>query len=355
MPAGAPDRAVAAVRRAVREAIAPIGAAPAGDGLPLVLVACSGGPDSLALAAGTAFVAERCGVRAGAVVVDHGWDDDSAARSARVAACCRSLGLGPVDVRSLPPGVAPTETAAREARAQALEDAAAATGATAVLLGHTRDDQAETVLLGLARGSGARSLAGMPARRGILRRPLLGISRAETVRACAAPGLAPWADPANADRRHTRARVRADLLPALTAALGEGVVAALARTADQLRADADLLDLLARDAGRAVAVPPGAGELLALDATGLAALPVALQGRVVHAVLRAAGCPPAEVTAAHVGAVAGLATRWRGQGPLPLPGHRTARRHGAKIVLTGPGVSPPEPPSAPEPPPLGAL
>ncbi|HEY8720806.1 tRNA lysidine(34) synthetase TilS, partial [Pengzhenrongella sp.] len=182
-----PAPAVAAARLAVRADLADLP-----DGA-LVLVACSGGPDSLALAAATAFVAPRAGLRAGAVVVDHGLQRGSARVADDAATACRVLGLAPVRVVRVDVGArGGPEAAARTARYDALEAAAVELGAAAVLLGHTLDDQAETVLLGLARGSGARSLAGMPARRGSLRRPLLGLRRADTLAVCAALGLEPW-------------------------------------------------------------------------------------------------------------------------------------------------------------------
>ena len=225
---------VATVRNAVRGSLAGLAS---GD---LVLAACSGGPDSLALASALAFVAPRAGLRAGAVTVDHGLQEGSSDRAAQVAAVLRGLGLDPVRAVTVTvDGNGGPEAAARTARYAALEKAAADLGAAAVLLGHTLDDQAETVLLGLARGSGARSLAGMAPRRGIFLRPLLGVRRQATAGACAAVGLVPWADPHNADRRFARVRVRLDALPALEAALGPGVAEALARTADQLRDDAD--------------------------------------------------------------------------------------------------------------------
>src|SRR5215469_4720405 len=164
-----PAPAVAAVRNAVRGCLDDL--AP-GD---LVLVACSGGADSLALAAALAFVAPRAGLRAGGVTVDHGLQEGSAARAADVTSALTALGLDPVrGVAVAVDGLGGPEAAARAARYDALAQTAEQTGATAVLLGHTLDDQAETVLLGLARGSGPRSLAGMPPRRGVFRRPLLG-------------------------------------------------------------------------------------------------------------------------------------------------------------------------------------
>lgn len=225
----------------------------------LVLVACSGGADSLALAAATAFVAPRLGLRAGAVSVDHGMQPGSAQISRRAIDQCADLGLDPALVR--PAGAAPTgqgpEAAARAVRYRALEEAAVQTGAAAILLGHTMDDQAETVLLALARGSGTRAVAGMAPARGRYLRPLLGVRRARTEAACAEAGLEPWEDPANvADgpwRSATgaalpRAALREQVLPVLTQVLGPEVTAALSRTADLARADADLLDDLAAQA-----------------------------------------------------------------------------------------------------------
>ncbi|MHB8450889.1 MAG: tRNA lysidine(34) synthetase TilS, partial [Mycobacteriales bacterium] len=229
-----PPPALAAVRVAVRVALADL------PGDARVLVALSGGADSLALLA--ASLHERPG-RTAAAGGDHGWSPDSAGRAAEVAAVAGLAGADQVAVLTVP--VTTGEAAAREERYRALTAEAGRQRAAAVLLGHTRDDQAETVLLGLARGSGARSLAGMARCRGVFRRPLLDLPRATTRAACAAAGLSPWQDPANTDPRFARARVRGHLLPVLEAELGPGVGAALARTADLLRDDADALDALA--------------------------------------------------------------------------------------------------------------
>ena len=196
----------------------------------------------------------------------------------------------------------------------------------AVLLAHTRDDQAETVLLGLARGSGGRSLAGMDARSGRYRRPLLALDRA-TVRA-AVEGLPVWDDPHNDDPAFARVRVRHAALPALEDALGPGVAAALARTAALLRADADALDEWAARAGADVTGPDGS-----LDVAALAALPLAVRSRVVRAAALAAGAPPSDLRAEHVEAVDALVTGWHGQGPLELPGRVTARRECGRLQI----------------------
>jgi tRNA(Ile)-lysidine synthase len=306
---------VAAVRNAVRASLA--GLAP-GD---LVLAACSGGPDSLALAAALAFVAPRAGLAAGAVTVDHGLQEGSADRAAEVAATLRALSLDPVRAIAVTvDGDGGPEAAARAARYAALEKAAADLGAAAVLLGHTLDDQAETVLLGLARGSGARSLAGMAPRRGIFLRPLLGVRRQATADACAALGLIPWADPHNADRRFARVRVRLDALPALEAALGPGMAEALARTAGQLRDDAEVLEKI------------GSEERTVATAS-LAGLPGAVRSRVLRSAALAAGCPAGALTAAHVARVEELVTNWHGQRWVDLPGGIRASRRSGQVLF----------------------
>ncbi|HET9971964.1 MAG TPA: tRNA lysidine(34) synthetase TilS [Streptosporangiaceae bacterium] len=327
-----PGVAVAEVRTAVRACLAGL---TAGE---LVLVACSGGADSLALAAATAFVAPRLGLRAGAVTVDHGLQPGSAERAADIVVLLAKLGLDPVRstaVAVAPAGASGPENAARVARYGALDTAAAADGATAVLLGHTLDDQAETVLLGLARGSGGRSLAGMPARRGRYRRPLLAVRRAATAAACAELGLEPWQDPHNSDFRFTRARVRHQALPALEAALGPGVAEALARTAAQLRADAECLDDLAfAESGQ---LRRGGSDPAGLDVAWLAALPAAIRTRVLRDAAVMAGCPPGALAAGHIGQVDALVTAWRGQRWADLPGGVRARRQAGKVWFSSTG------------------
>jgi tRNA(Ile)-lysidine synthase len=314
---------VAAIRNAVRLALHS-GAGPGG----LVLVACSGGADSLALAAATAFVAPRLGVRAGLVTVDHGLQAGSAARAAAVAEWGRSAGLDPVEVATVEVTGRPggPEAAARDARYEALSSAAERNGASAVLLGHTRDDQAETVLLALARGAGPRGLSGMPYSRGLLLRPLLGVSRDDTRKACAALGLAAWADPHNTDPAYARSRVRADALPALIAALGPGVVANLARTAALTAADAAFLDQVAAEALIGSRSPAG------LSIRELSGLSPAIRSRVLHAWARELGAPGAALSHRHVVALDALVTEWHGQGPASLPGGIVVGRRSGDLV-----------------------
>jgi tRNA(Ile)-lysidine synthase len=318
-----PAPAVASVRNAVRAGVTDL----APDGL--VLAACSGGADSLALAAALAFVGPRAGLRAGAVTVDHGLQEGSATRAASVAAVLAGLGLDPVRTASVSVEVGTDraggpEAAARTARYAALSRVAAGDGAAAVLLGHTLDDQAETVLLGLARGSGPRSLAGMPPRRGVFRRPLLGLRRPVTAEACAALGLDPWQDPHNADRRFARVRVRLDALPALEAALGPGVAEALARTAGQLRADAEVLEKISSE--RTDGDSP-------LSASSLAELPGAVRTRVLRSAALAAGCPAGALTAGHVARIEELVTGWHGQRWIDLPGGVRASRRAGQLCF----------------------
>lgn len=336
-PAGPP---VASVPRAPAPA-APGTAAPGterGETAPLVLVACSGGADSMALASAVAFEAPRLGVRVGGITVDHGLQHGSPERALDVVARLTALRLDPVEAVAVSVGRGGgPEAAARDARYAALDAAAERHGAVAVLLGHTRDDQAETVLLGLARGSGTRSLAGMAAvsgPRGRYRRPFLAIDRQTTRRACMVQSLPVWDDPHNADPAYTRSRVRHEALPTLEKALGKGVVEALARTARLSRDDADALDAWTDAAERSVRaaadVPAAAGEL---DVAGLRALPPAVRRRVLRRTAIAAGAPAGSLFARHIEEVDRLVTAWHGQQAINLPGLVEARRQGGRLVI----------------------
>ncbi|WP_425955974.1 tRNA lysidine(34) synthetase TilS [Xylanimonas sp. McL0601] len=402
------DPDVAAVRSAVRRELALLAPAP-GD---LVLVACSGGADSLALADALAHEARRVGrsvrsrgfsVRAGAVVVDHGLQAGSDDVAAAAAAQCRALGLDPVVVRrvSVARAGGGLEGAARAARYAALDEVGASSGAVAVLLGHTMDDQAEQVLLGLARGSGARSLGGIPPVRGRYRRPLLGLRRTQTRAACAAQGLQWWDDPTNelSDRDEDldgrgsarsaeplRTRVRHEVLPVLEEVLGPGVVESLARSAAQLRADAEVLDALADDllarATTALSGPDGVSgprglsgprgarapggpdrspqdeglsgpggaqarpdpdkpEGLVLDVEVLAAAPDAVRRRALRAAAVAVGAPAGATGSRHVDALDALVVGWSGQGAAGLPSGASAQRACGRLFLhPGPAGAP---------------
>ncbi|HET8971023.1 MAG TPA: tRNA lysidine(34) synthetase TilS [Candidatus Nanopelagicales bacterium] len=292
-----------------------------------LLVACSGGPDSLALAQAVVHVGRRRSLPIAAVVVDHGLQASSAEQAAATAADLRTLGYADVVVRAVDVVAAGSgpEAAARAARYRALDEAATARGAT-VLLGHTRDDQAETVLLGLARGSGIRSLAGMAERSGPggrWLRPLLGVGRSVTEAACRESGLMPWRDPQNLDPAFARVRVRATVLPVLEAELGPGVAEALARTAGLARDDADLLDGLAAEAD------PGTA---ALPCAVIEALPPALRRRVLGRWLRLEH-GLSDLAAGHLLAVDSLLTDWHGQAGVDLPGGVRVRRVGGQLMV----------------------
>jgi tRNA(Ile)-lysidine synthase len=285
-----------------------------------VLVACSGGADSLALAAAALFVARRRGLGCGLVTIDHGLQAGSASRAGELADWATGAGFDPVvvravDVRGRPGG---PEAAARDARYAALIDVARQQPDAIVLLGHTRDDQAETVLLALARGGGPRGLAGMPPRRVrdgvVLARPLLEVSRAQTRAACAALELNPWDDPHNTDPAYARPRVRA-ALPVLVDALGPDLVDNLARTAKLLAADVELLDRLAAEALDKALDGDGRLEVAALDG-----LPTAIRTRVLHAWALRLGAAGADLSHRHVDALDALVTDWHGQGRTALPG-----------------------------------
>jgi tRNA(Ile)-lysidine synthetase, N-terminal domain len=339
------DPAVAAVRSAVRGIVPQLtlpapASAPAGpDGPPLVLVACSGGPDSMALAAAARFVLPRRGLRVGLVTVDHQLQPGSADRAQTVATWAREAGFAPVQVQtvSVAGRSGGPEAAAREARYEALAAAARAHGASAVLLGHTRDDQAETVLLALVRGAGPRGLSGMPVRRvrhgAVFLRPLLGVSREQTRAACRAEGLPVWHDPHNVDPAFRRTGARA-LLAQLVEHLGPAVVDNLARTARLIAADTAVLDRIARRALRRARQAGGDGLSVAV----LARLPEAIRTRVLLRWAAALGAPGSALSHRHVAALDALVTGWRGQGPVSLPGGiPVVRREGALIVARGIG------------------
>jgi tRNA(Ile)-lysidine synthase len=304
---------VAAVERALPE-----------DPVPL-LVGCSGGADSLALVAATAVVANRQGLLARAVVIDHQLQQDSDTVANKAATRAERLGL-PADVVAVtvvPDGTGP-EASARTARHDALTKIAEELGAL-VLLGHTLDDQAETVLLGLARGSGARSLSGMAASRDCFRRPFLGVRRQVTETACAELGTKFWSDPHNDDLQYARVRVRRKVLPMLEHQLGPGIAEALARTAVMLRDDTQLLDELAAEA---------VDDVLLTGPLPVDKVPTrpALRRRVLRRWLLAHGSP--EPAYQHVKEVESLLTAWRGQKWVEVPGLKVGRDADRLIVMT---------------------
>jgi len=292
----------------------------------LIMVACSGGADSLALVKGAVHVGRELSLRVGAIVIDHQLQSGSTLVANGAAAEAEDLGADPVELIPVDvisgPGSGGLESAARDARRFAFEQYADKHDVKAILLGHTRDDQAETVLLGLARGSGARSLSGMRTIDGLYRRPYLRLSR-ELVRSTVSDLLA-HEDPHNSDPSFARVRVRETALPVLENQLGPGVTAALARTADMLRDDADALDELASAHG------------LPDDVEVLAKLPRAIRTRIIRRLAQTGGVSMNDLTRDHVLGVDALITHWHGQGPLNLPGNvNVTREHGKlKFIAT---------------------
>lgn len=313
--------AVAAVRAGVRRVLAEL------EPGATVVVACSGGADSLALLSAAVFEGRKSALRIIGVTVDHGLQDGSAERAAAVSDQMRTLGVAESAVATVTvdaPGMGP-EAAAREARYGVLGELAERFGAELVLLGHTLDDQAETVLLGLTRGSGGRSLAGM--RRGFdrFRRPLLEVTRTDTETACMVEGIEWWTDPHNSDPRFTRSRVRTAVMPTLEQELGPGVAEALARTADLLREDADALDREAERRLQQLRTDDG------LPVAGLATLDPAVRHRVIRRAAVEAGAIASELTRGHVLAVAAIALGPDGGKQIQLPGHVTAYRTSTQL------------------------
>ena len=337
------DPAVAPIRKAVAAHLSRFSP---GD---VVLCAVSGGPDSLVLASVVHAVAPMYALRIGAVVVDHGLFESSASVAATAESVLTSIGLSPVVVERVSVDVASgmgVEAAARTARYACLSSVAARLGAVSVLLGHTMDDQAETVLLGLARGAGSRSVAGMSAVDGLYGRPLLGVARSVVHGAVDVllPGAEVFSDPANTDPAFLRSRVRNELMPVLESVLGTAAVAALARSADMFRADNVALEVWASIAWSELAVVDGkaAGDtefdfavlrsvVLAVD--GLSHLPDAVRRRVIRRAMLVAGVPGGSLTQEHIMGVDVLVTDWRGRGPVALPGAISAERKKDVLVV----------------------
>lgn len=337
-----PDPAVAAVRLAVRRALADF---PPNQP---ALVACSGGADSVALAAALAFEARRAGRPAGLITVDHNLQPGSDRQAARVLALGRELGLDPVLAESVRVGPASADSGNRapaasgrgapadsghgpegDARAARYRVLNALVPANLILLGHTADDQAETVLLGLGRGSGPRSIAGMRPVTGSFLRPLLGLRRRQTEAACVALELPWWRDPHNSDPRYRRVRLRHEVLPLLEDVLAGGVTEALARTAGLLRQDLDTLDQFAElaldDAGRRSAVSGG------LAVAALEVQPDAILTRVLKFWAESGGAD--DLGAVHVEQLQRLIRHWHGQVAVDLPGGYRAVRASGTLKL----------------------
>ena len=315
-------QASVAIRNAVREQLQ---RCEAGD---CILVAVSGGADSLALAYATLVESSPLAIKAIAVTIDHQLQEKSADQAAKVEKQLREMGYQDVVVAkvkvSLESGL---EAGARNARYEALERIAIEKSAVKVLLGHTRDDQAESVLLGLARGSGTRSLSGMASENGIYLRPLLSLTRAQTEAACTEFGIEYWNDPHNENLDFSRVRVRLEVLPVMEEQIGPGIAAALARSAALLRDDADALDAIA-------SAEISRHNLTDLECSELELLPRAIRTRILRSAIYAAGAPSGSISADHIGAVEALITSWHGQGLVSLPGGVKVERISGRLSLS---------------------
>jgi tRNA(Ile)-lysidine synthase len=287
------------------------------------LVAVSGGADSLALAAALLVESKGLALNPVAVTIDHQLQENSQLQAEKVSGQLKELGYGQVIIKkvlvALESGL---EAGARDARYAALMEIAQENKAVTVFLGHTRDDQAETVLLGLARGSGARSLSAMAPVNGIYIRPFLAITRSETESACNEWKLDFWNDPHNLNTEFTRVKVRREVIPYLEENLDPGISRALVRTAALLRDDADALDQWADR------------ESTDLECDRLAALPRAIRTRIIRKAALEAGATPGQLTFEQVGAIDALICAWKGQGAVSLAGGVKVERISGRLSLS---------------------
>jgi tRNA(Ile)-lysidine synthase len=311
-------------RRAVRNALAHF---EPGD---RILLAVSGGADSLLLAAATNLEANKLGIQLGALVVDHQLQNGSDEVAFSAQKKLIELGITETTIVQVlvddNSGNGGMEAAARRARYEAFDAEADRIGAVAIFLGHTEDDLAETVLLGLARGSGTRSLSGMAFQVGRYVRPFLELTRAQVLAACKESGIEFWSDPQNQDLSFARVRVRNEILPKMEKEIGPGISKALARTSRILREDADALDLIAGDIFANLADPTQ------IPIESLAKLPIAVRKRVIKRAIEDIGAPT--LTAEQILEVDALVGAWKGQGAVALAGGITARRDSGRLTLS---------------------
>ena len=293
-----------------------------------VIVAASGGADSSALAAALLPECEAKSISVVPLIVDHGLQKNSADVAHEAKKELTKLGYEIIEIRKISVEITDgVEASARRARYAALNEVAKSHNAVAIFLGHTKDDQAETVLLGLARGSGTRSLSGMAQRIDNYRRPLLSITRVQTEAACEEAGIKFWRDPHNQSMEFTRVRVRENVLPMMEKEIGPGVTDALTRSARLLRDDADALDQWADEVFDEL-------DPISLDIATLETLPRAIRSRVLRKAIYLAGAPLGSLSADHIEPVESLVTAWKGQGAISLPGGVTVARISGRLSLS---------------------
>jgi len=291
-----------------------------------VLFGCSGGADSMALA--VALFMERSNTKVIPIVIDHGLQEGSAQITSQTVERLKQIGFTQVEsARAQVTMTDGLEASARRARYQLFNQFIETYQPKYFLLAHTLNDQAENVLLGLARGSGARSLSGMAVKNNIFVRPLLKISRELTTAACSEAGIEIWSDPHNEDLRFTRVRVRKNLLPIIEDNLGPGITEALVRSADLLRDDADALDGFAAEYFNQA-------DPFNLDVKELERLPKAITTRVLRLAIYKAGAPAGSLTAEHIAAAQALISDWHGQKEVSLPGNVKLLRNSGRITLS---------------------
>ena len=295
-----------------------------------VCIGVSGGADSLALAAAAKLESKNFSIDLVAVIVDHGLQANSAeiaefAKQQLIKLGFQDIFVGRASVQ-ITDGL---EASARRARYKVFQQAIETYGPNTFLLGHTKNDQAEGVLLGLARGSGTKSLSGMQEVSRIFVRPLLGTDRATTEIACHESNIEYWVDPHNSNQDFTRVRVRENILPLLENEIGPGIIDALARSAKILREDATALDEWAESVFRQV--KPMDIEISILDG-----LPVAVRSRVLRMAIYAAGAPAGSISAAHLEPIEAFVSDWRGQGHTSLPGGVKVCRISGRLSLSKP-------------------
>ena len=306
----------------IRKAVKPWTA----DSSETILFGCSGGADSMALA--LALFLEANQTKVIPVVVDHGLQDGSAQITSQTISKLKEIGYTQVETAVAQVKITDgLEASARRARYQIFNQFIDTYRPKYFLLAHTLNDQAETVLLGLARGSGARSLSGMAVENNIYVRPLLKISRQTTVAACHEGGIEIWSDPHNDDLRFARVRTRKNVLPNLEENLGPGITEALVRSADLLRDDADALDSFALEYFAQT-------DPLNLSVNELERLPRAIRTRVLRLAIYQAGAPAGSLSAEHINGAEALISDWHGQKELSLPGDVKLLRNSGRITLS---------------------
>ena len=280
------------------------------------------------MALAIALFAECGGEKAIPVVVDHGLQPNSDQITAKVVAQLKTIGYKRVETAVAQVIVTDgLEASARRARYKVFHQFIDSYQPKYFFLAHTLNDQAETALLGLARGSGARSLSGMATQNNLFVRPLLKITRQMSEAACAEAGIDFWSDPHNQDLKFARVRVRKNVLPTLEENLGPGITEALVRTADLLRDDADALDGFANEFFAQV-------DSKNLEINDLERLPKAIRSRVLRLAIYQAGAPSGSLTAEHIEAAEALISNWHGQKEVSLPGNVKLLRNSGRIVLS---------------------